>query len=433
MVSQDDLRVATLGSCRFRSPLAMSTVPDDGIGDFTFDDERVLHDICHRADSARTNLVFERAGAREQIFFDPGQTRAAIVTCGGLSPGLNNVIRTLFFELRSNYGVREILGIRYGYQGLDPKTVEPPMVLTPNIVAEIQHFGGTLLGTSRGGHDPKLTVDFLVGRGIDMLFCVGGDGTQRGAHQIAAEVQRRGLPIAIIGIPKTIDNDVKYCDRTFGFFTAVTEAEKVISRAHTEAIGVLNGIGLVKLMGREAGFIAAFATIASGHVNFTLIPEVPFKLEGSSGLLAKLERRLAARRHAVVVVAEGAGQELLPEPKDACDASGNRKLGDVGAFLKQQICDYFAERRTPVNVRYFDPSYYIRSCPAHTIDSLLCEQLSRNAAHAAMAGKTDVLIGLVHSEFVHVPLSASIGQRKRLSAESEWWTTVLAITGQEKW
>jgi 6-phosphofructokinase 1 len=262
---------------------------------------------------------------------------------------------------------------------------------------------------------------------------VGGDGTQRGAHQIAAEVQRRGLPIAIVGIPKTIDNDVKYCDRTFGFFTAVTEAEKVISRAHTEAIGVLNGVGLVKLMGREAGFIAAFATIASGNVNFTLIPEVPFKLEGANGLLAKLERRLAARRHAVIVVAEGAGQDLLPAHEELRDASGNRRLGDIGMFLKQRIAEHFAESKLPINIRYFDPSYYIRSCPAHTIDSLLCEQLARNAAHAGMSGKTDVLVGLVHSQFVHVPLAVSIGQTKRLSAENEWWTTVLAITGQEKW
>jgi 6-phosphofructokinase 1 len=433
MVSHAELRVSTLGACRFRSPLPMTSTQEDGAGKFTPDDARVLYDVCHRAGLPPADLAFEMAGAREQIFFDPARTRAAVVTCGGLSPGLNNVIRTLFFELKSNYGVAEILGIRYGYQGLDPKAAESPLVLTSPTVNEIQHLGGTILGTSRGGHDPGASVDFLLGRGIDMLFCVGGDGTQRGAHQIAAEVMRRKLPIAIVGIPKTIDNDVKYCDRTFGFFTAVTEAEKVISRAHTEAIGVLNGIGLVKLMGREAGFIAAFATIASGHVNFTLIPEVPFQLEGEVGVLAKLERRLAARRHAVIVVAEGAGQEHLPDHVEGQDASGNRKLGDIGVYLKQEIVDHFAARKVPVNVRYFDPSYYIRSCPAHTIDALLCEQLARNAAHAAMAGKTDVMIGLVHTQFVHVPMPCSIGQSKRLSAEDQWWTTVLAITGQDKW
>jgi 6-phosphofructokinase 1 len=411
----------------------MSTVPNDGVGDFIVDNESVRHDICGLVGTPPSDLIFERAGAREHIFFDPAKTRAAIVTCGGLSPGLNNVIRTLYFELSRNYGVREVLGIRYGYQGLHPDAAETPLVLEAKTVEDIQHFGGTLLGTSRGGHDPQLTVDVLAARKIDLLFCVGGDGTQRGAHQIAAEVQRRRIPIGIVGIPKTIDNDVKYCDRTFGFFTAVPEAERVVSRAHTEAIGVLNGVGLVKLMGREAGFIAAFATIASGHVNFTLIPEVPFKLEGSTGLLVKLERRLQARRHAVIVVAEGAGQELLPHHQESCDASGNRRLGDIGMFLKQRIDEHFTERKVPINIRYFDPSYSIRSCPAHTIDSLLCEQLARNAAHAGMAGKTDVLIGLMHSQFVHVPLAASIGQSKRLSAESEWWTTVLAITGQDRW
>jgi 6-phosphofructokinase 1 len=294
-------------------------------------------------------------------------------------------------------------------------------------------MGGTILGTSRGPQDPESTVRFLEERKIDILFCVGGDGTQRGAHDIAAEVARRKLPIAVVGIPKTIDNDIRYCRRSFGFATAVAEAETVVHRAHTEAIGVMNGVGLVKLMGREAGFIAAAATIASGDVNFTFIPELPFELDGPTGLLAKLERRLAARQHAVIVVAEGAGQNLIPDLKEEYDASGNRKLGDIGAFLKQRITEHFQERNPPIHVRYFDPSYHIRSCPANTIDSLLCEQLARHAVHAAMAGKTDMLIGLFHGDFIHVPLPASIGEKKRLSPEDEWWTTVLAITGQEKW
>jgi 6-phosphofructokinase 1 len=264
-------------------------------------------------------------------------------------------------------------------------------------------------------------------------LCVGGDGTQRGAHQIAEEVARRRLPISIVGVPKTIDNDIAFCQPTFGFASAVAEADSVIDRAHTEAIGVLNGIGLVKLMGREAGFITAAATVASGHVNFALIPEVPFQLEGTNGLLAKLERRLAAREHAVIVVAEGAGQDLLTDHQAGYDPSGNKILGDIGPFLKKQIVDYFSQRKIPVTVRYFDPSYHVRSCTANTTDSLLCEQFARNAVHAAMAGKTDMFVGRVHGQYVHVPLAACVGQRKRLSAEDEMWTTVLAITGQNKW
>jgi 6-phosphofructokinase 1 len=316
---------------------------------------------------------------------------------------------------------------------LNPAVADAPIVLTADAVRNIQHLGGTVLGTSRGGHDSRITVDFLNAAGIDILFCVGGDGTQRGAHAIATEIAQRKLPISIVGIPKTIDNDIKFCDRTFGFISAASEAVTVIARAHTEATSVPNGIGLVKLMGREAGFIAAGATIASGEVNFTLIPEVPVRLDGDKGFLARLERRLAARNHAVVVVAEGAGQDLLPDGEQAFDASGNRKLGDIGTFLKQRIADYFAARKVSVNIRYFEPSYHIRSCPASSVDSLLCQQFASNAAHAAMAGKTDMLVGLMHSEFVHVPLTASVGQSKRVAPESDLWTAVSAITGQSKW
>ena len=433
MRSQDDLAVTNLGERRQPSPLPLSTVPGDGVGDFVPDDMRVLYDIRFPAGRRIADLAFELAGPRQHLFFNPPQTRAAVVTCGGLCPGINNVIRTLFFELTENYGVREVLGVRFGFEGLNSQQGEPPVRLTKEMVAGIHLMGGTIIGTSRGPQDVKTAVSFLDDRDIDILFCVGGDGTQRGAHEIAAEVARRRLPIAVVGIPKTIDNDIRYCRRSFGFATAVAEAETVVHRAHTEAIGVRNGVGLVKLMGREAGFIAAAATIASGDVNFTLVPELLFELDGPKGLLAKLERRLAARQHAVIVVAEGAGQDLIPDLKEEYDASGNRKLGDIGALLKRRITEHFTNRNVPIHVRYFDPSYHIRSCPASTVDSLLCEQLARNAAHAAMAGKTDLLIGLMHMEFVHVPLAISVGQRKRLSPESEWWTTVTAITGQNKW
>jgi 6-phosphofructokinase 1 len=433
MITQADLLVATLGERRLRSPLPLSTVPGDGVGDFVPDDMRALYEICFSAGKPASDLAFEVAGPRQHLFFNPADTRAAVVTCGGLSPGINNIIRTLFFELVVNYGIREMLGVRFGYQGLNPLAGKPPLPLTNQIVEEIHHLGGTILGTSRGSQDVREIVDFLQTAKIDILFCVGGDGTQKGAHEIAVEIGRRRLPIAVVGLPKTIDNDIKFCSRTFGFATAVAEADTVIDRAHTEATSVLNGIGLVKLMGREAGFIAAAATIASGHVNFTLIPEVPFKLDGSDGLLAKLERRLAARQHAVIVVAEGAGQDLIPDHRDSYDASGNRLLADIGSFLKKRITEHFAQKKLPINVRYFDPSYFIRSCTANTDDSLLCERLARNAAHAAMAGKTDLLVGLWHDEFVHVPLGISAGQKKRLSLEDECWTTVLAITAQDKW
>lgn len=431
-LQQSQLVIASLGPARHRSPLRMSNVYGDGVPTFVPDDMRVLYDPRMRLGEEISDLSFERAGAREQIFFDPSRVRAAIVTCGGLCPGINNVIRTLTFELIYNYGVHEVLGIRFGYQGLNPDKGRPPIELTCEAVEGIHHQGGTMLGTSRGPQEPRVTVDFLEHRGIDILFCIGGDGTQRGAHAIAQEVRRRDAAISVIGIPKTIDNDIKFCYRTFGFFTAVAEAEKVIDRAHVEARSVQGGVGLVKLMGREAGFIAAAATMASGEANFCIIPETPIALEGSDGFLMKLEKRLAAREHAVVVIAEGAGQDWFP-PHEQVDASGNRRLNDSGALLKTRINNHFAARNLPVSVKYFDPSYYIRSLPATAVDSLLCERFARAAAHAAMAGKTDMLVALWHNHLIHVPLAMSTGRKKQLSTESELWNSVQALTGQEKW
>jgi len=432
-LQQQQLDVSTLGGCRHASPLRRSLQAVEAVGKFVPDDSRVLYEPRFRMGEGIHTLSFERAGAREKIFFDPAQVTAAIVTCGGLCPGINNIIRSVVLELHHNYGTGNVLGIRYGYQGLQPNIGRPPRELTVESVDGIHHQGGTILGSSRGPQDPQSTVSFLVEKKIDVLFCVGGDGTQRGAHQIAQEVMRRQLPIAIVGIPKTIDNDIKFCFRTFGYYSAIAEADKVIDCAHVEAKGVQNGIGLVKLMGRDAGFITAAATLASGEADFALIPEVPFELDGSSGLLAAVSRRLRAREHAVVVVAEGAGRHLLNDPTEERDLSGNRRGGDIGLFLKQELIDYFEAQRVPVSVKYFDPSYHIRSVPASAADSLLCERLARSAVHAALAGKTDLLIGLWHNHLIHVPLEISTGMKKRLSPAGELWTSVLALTGQETW
>jgi 6-phosphofructokinase 1 len=375
-------------------------------------------------------LAFERAGPREHIYFDPGSTRAAIVTCGGLCPGLNNVVRSLYLQLRENYGVAEILGIRDGYQGLNPAVGKPPVRLTLEFVDTIHKLGGTILGTSRGAQEASVVVDFLSAERIDMLFCVGGDGTQRGAHSIASEAARRGYPLAVVGIPKTIDNDLNYVWRSFGHITALEKAREVLDGAHAEASGVHNGISLVKLMGRDAGFIAAGASVASQEVDFTLIPEIPFKLEGDNGFLPCLRRRILAREHAVVVVAEGAGQDLMPAEPVSRDASGNVKPRDIGVFLREAILSYFRAEQIPVQVRYFDPSYIIRSAPANTGDSLLCDQLARHAVHAAMAGKTDLLIGFWYNVFIHVPIELAVAQKRYLDTEGELWMAVLSATGQ---
>jgi 6-phosphofructokinase 1 len=356
--------------------------------------------------------------------------RAGIVTCGGLCPGLNDVIRSLVLELHHGYGVREVLGFRGGYQGLDPERGAEPTLLTRDAVADIHTTGGTVLGTSRGPVDVSRAVDNLVRRGVSILFTIGGDGTQRGGNALFQEAQRRGHPLAVVGIPKTIDNDVAFVTRSFGYLTAVEEAAKVLDRAHTEARSVANGIALVKLMGRHAGFIAAGATVACQDVNFTLVPEVPFALDGERGLLAALRRRVAERGHALVVVAEGAGQDLVSPGRAERDASGNVRLLDVGTVLRERIERDFAAQGIPMVMRYIDPSYLIRSSPANAADSILCDLFARNAVHAAMAGKTGVVIGYLHDTFIHVPIELLASRTKVLDPDGFAWRAVLATTGQ---
>jgi 6-phosphofructokinase 1 len=415
------MNVTLLGEPRFLSPMRRPVR----------DDLRVPEVIVRDPKSAASpELLFELAGPRAKLFFDPKRTRAGIVTCGGLCPGLNDVIRSLFLELHHAYGVKEVLGFRGGYQGLDPKRGAEPVVLTKEFVDDIHKEGGTVLGTSRGPVDIGRAVDNLIRRRVDILFTIGGDGTQRGGNELFQEAKRRGHALAVVGIPKTVDNDVSFVSRTFGYLTAVQEATKVLDRAHIEARSVHNGIALVKLMGRHAGFIAAGATVASQDVNFTLVPEVPFKLEGKGGFLAALRQRIVKRAHAVVVVAEGAGQDLLETGPAARDASGNVKLKDIGLLLRDRIETHFKTEKIPVVMRYFDPSYFIRSSPANAEDSILCDLFARHAVHAAMAGKTGLVIGYLHDKFIHVPIELLTSRKKSMDPDGFVWSAVLAATGQ---
>ena len=413
--------ITVLGEARYPSPL-----------DYHVSDKaRVPFSVIIDPDAPPPEeLLFEVAGPREKLFFDPKKTRAGVVTCGGLCPGLNNVIRSLVLQLHHGYGVREILGFTNGYQGLDPWRGSEPIPLTPEFVEDIHKEGGTVLNTSRGPVDVSVAVDNLIRRKVDILFVVGGDGTQRGGAEIYKEAKSRGHALAVVGIPKTIDNDVAFVTRTFGYVTAVDEAAKAIACAHTEAHSVLNGISVVKIMGRHAGFIAAGATVASQDVNFTLVPEVPFVLEGEDGFLEALKQRILKRAHAVILVAEGAGQHLLAGGEELRDASGNVKLKDIGLFMRDRIESYFKAQNIPFALRYFDPSYMIRSVPACAEDAVLCDFYARNAVHAAMAGKTGLVIGQHHGVFTHVPIDLLTRQKKQLDLNSPAWLGVLASTGQ---
>ncbi|MCW5981646.1 MAG: ATP-dependent 6-phosphofructokinase [Bryobacteraceae bacterium] len=423
--------VENLGESVFPSPLAGRHPEAPHPNTFIRDSQFVPLHITIDLDRDREgNVLFERAGPRERIYFRPETTRAAIVTCGGVCPGLNNVIRSVVLCVRGHYGVNEVLGVRYGYHGLNPETGLPPLELTVESVSDIHELGGTILGTSRGPQDPKAMLEWLRRRGVNILFAVGGDGTQKGALEIARAARVAGYSLAVIGIPKTIDNDLQYVSRSFGFSTAIDAARAIIDVAHNEARAVINGVGLVKLMGRDSGFIAAGAALASGEVNYCLIPEEPFELEGAHGLLAALRRRLQRKAHAVIVVAEGAGQTLAPQRAAERDASGNLRHADIGVFLRERIVEYFRNRGLPINVRYIDPSYAIRGLAANTEDAILCDMLARDAAHAAFAGRTGVMIGTVHNRSIHVPIEMATQSRKKVDLGGEMWRSVLAVTGQ---
>ncbi|TVR29152.1 MAG: ATP-dependent 6-phosphofructokinase [Spirochaetaceae bacterium] len=434
MSTQYDFSVPTLGPAKVNSPIDYSNTTGDQVANFVDDNQRIIYDVSSSPEAGERsfteNELLEKAGPRQKIYFAPGHVHAGIVTCGGLCPGLNDVIRAITRCLWYRYGVHRISGIQFGYRGLLPEHGVPTLPLNPDVVDDIHRIGGTILGSSRGGgHRTEELVDTIERMNLNILFAIGGDGTQKGALAIAEEIERRWLKIAVIGIPKTIDNDLSFTEKSFGFETAVAQATHVVFGAHAEAHSAVNGIGLVKVMGRDAGFIASHTALASHEVNFVLIPEVPFELHGDNGFLTHLERRLARRNHAVIVVAEGAGQHLLDSP-EASDASGNRQYADIGLFLKNRISEHFSEKDIEINLKYIDPSYIIRSAPAAPTDSVYCSRLGHNAVHAAMAGKTKILMGLVNNTFVHVPIQMAVASRSRVDPDSSLWRDVIESTHQ---
>ncbi len=431
---ETDTRIPVLGEAKIPSPAHNKERRKERQA-FISDTERVVIDVnpSRIAETVREGKdlpSFEMAGPREKIYFDPSKMRCALVTCGGLCPGLNDIIRSIVLELYYGYGVRNIYGIRYGLQGFIPKYGHDVMDLKPEAVLNILEIGGSVLGSSRGPQEIGEIVDSLERMSISALFMIGGDGTLKAAIKIADAVFERGLKISVVGIPKTIDNDIYLVSRSFGFDSAVDIATMAIKSAHNESAGYPNGIGLIKLMGRYSGFIAATSALAQQDVNFVLIPEIDFDIEGPNGLLASLEERLRQRQHAVIVVAEGAGQKYIKSDKDEVDASGNLKLKDIGLFLKDTISAWFKSKNIEISLKYIDPSYIIRSLPANANDHVFCSFLGRDAVHAAMAGKTKLIVGNWSNNFVHIPMSASAEKRKQVNPTGKLWQSVLEATGQ---
>ena len=434
MVSLSDLQVRSLGDCTVDSPLALYVEGRTTNEYYVGETDRILYDDTLELIESRgvplTELpTFESGGPRQKIFFDPATTKVGVVTCGGLCPGLNDVIRAIVLELDTHYGVRDVVGFQHGYAGLIESNGHDVVQLTPEFVSRISERGGTVLGSSRGAQDPVAIVDRLVELDIDILMVIGGDGSMRGAHNIGAEIAARGLTIGVVGVPKTIDNDIPHIGQSFGFSTAFAKAAESIKAARVEVEAAVGGVGIVKVMGRHAGFIACYAALANHDADFVLIPEVGFSLDGDNGLLALLERRVADRGSAVIVLAEGAGQDLIPA-SDRTDASGNAVLGDIAGFLREQITKDFANRNQPLTMRYFNPGYAIRSVPADASDSVYCARLAQTAVHAAMAGRTDMVVGRRRHRFVHVPIPFVTSGSHSVSPDGDLWLSVLESTAQ---
>ncbi len=423
-----DFKVQQLGEQTHPNP------SDQGL--FVSEEERIafssqINNLKSQFNSCEELPGFEKAGARKTLFHNPKNTKAALITCGGLCPGLNNVIKSLVNVLEKDYKVSNIVGIRYGYKGLSKFSSQEPIQLNSEAVDQIHKQGGTILGSSRGNQDPQEMVDALQEKGINLLFCIGGDGTLKGAKAIADASNSRNANISVVGIPKTIDNDLGFVEKTFGFETSVQIASEIISCAHNEAEGAENGIGIVKLMGRDSGFIAATASLANSVVDFCLIPELPFHLHGPNGLCAAIHNSLKRHQHAVVVVAEGAGQELFENTKQRIDQSGNVLKDDIGELLKSEISDYFMQQKIPISIKYLDPSYHIRSVSANASDAVFCHLLAEYAVHAGMAGKTNLAIGYWNNFFTHVPIALATEERRMVSLNGALWRGVLSATQQE--
>jgi 6-phosphofructokinase 1 len=433
-MNYEDFLVESLGNRNVVSPLKINHKDDELLYHYVDEKDRVLYDPSEASfikslETGAKPVSFEKAGPKEKIYFEPAKTKVGIVTCGGICPGLNNVIRSLVNELYYRYGISRIIGFQYGYEGLVADFGHSVVELTPQSVSDIHRNGGTILGSSRGSQDVARVVDTLEIMNINILYCIGGDGTLKGAHAIHEEISRRNLKICVAGVPKTIDNDIDLIQKSFGFETAFSIATDILRNAHNEASGAYNGIALVKLMGRDAGFIAASAALSIQDVNFVLIPEISFDLYGPKGLLKAVRKRLEERHHVVIVVAEGAGQEFFDDEREI-DASGNVKNKDIGIFLRDRIKEEFCAKNVPHSIKYIDPSYIIRSAPANANDSKFCSLLAQNAVHAALAGKTDFVVGFWNDNFTLMPISTVIAKRKKIDTQGELWWNVLEATGQ---
>eukprot|EP00929_Paragymnodinium_shiwhaense_P116504 TRINITY_DN860_c0_g2_i1.p1 TRINITY_DN860_c0_g2~~TRINITY_DN860_c0_g2_i1.p1 ORF type:complete len:2777 (-),score=621.22 TRINITY_DN860_c0_g2_i1:77-8053(-) len=427
-------RVVRLGLANLREQFRSAKVPnhviaEEDVASSIFVDESAwcLKTITKRNkfdDQGSTYYQLLRSGARKELHFDPAKGAACIVTCGGLCPGLNSVIREVVNSL-TKYGVKDIYGCKGGYKGM----VMPDkwIKLTPAYVEEIHSQGGTILVSDRGNPSYDDIAKSLQSMNVKQFFVIGGDGTQMGAAASFEACRRIDWEVAVMGIPKTIDNDIPIMDRSFGFNTACTEAEKAIDAAYVESRCRQNCIGLVKLMGRSSGYIAMEATLAARTVDVCLIPEMNISLPK---LLTHALELIRSRKRAVFVVAEGCGDTLIKSSGET-DAGGNRKLADVGPWLIEQLEKHFETHGVPLTVRYIDPTYMVRAVPANPNDSVYCAILAQQAVHNAMAGYTGAIVGKVDERYVMIPIHAITANRgRKVDLKGRQFERLIASTSQ---
>uniref|UniRef100_A0A7S1RYX3 Phosphofructokinase domain-containing protein n=1 Tax=Alexandrium catenella TaxID=2925 RepID=A0A7S1RYX3_ALECA len=374
----------------------------------------IMNDSKQASRPSATSKGCVRANACKEIWWDPSEVRAAVVTCGGLCPGLNSIIREVTNTLWHQYDVRHIYGIQAGYNGLSNPEKHKPIQLSPDKVRDIHMKGGSILKAGRGGFNPEQICDRLERLGINMVFTVGGDGTQHASHLLYEEAKRRNLDISIVGLPKSIDNDILFFDKTFGFDSAVSTAADIMRNGWVEATSCDKGVGIVKLMGRDAGFVAMHAALASTIVDLVMIPEVNVKLED---VIEHIDSTLARKNFMLIAIAEGAGQEFVATGEK--DATGHTKYGDIGTFLRDEINAHL--KKSGGRSFYIDPSYIIRSCPIRPNDHIYCSRLARDAVHCAMRGYTGVCVGPIHNIIVIMPSELIASGKRRVKLTSSAW------------
>jgi len=424
--------------------MRISKTSERNFGAYTRDDDVVLFDIIRGDKSGTDAMAFKRAGCRKMICWKGSEVKAAIITCGGLCPGLNVVINEIVEVLYFEYGVNSIYGVKGGYRGLVDGGYGL-IELNPTVVKGINRKGGTILWSSRGGISPasppeeiEKILNKLESYGINMLYIIGGDGTHRGAYRLYQHAKAREKKMIIAGIPKTIDNDMGVIDSSFGFNSAVEQATKAIFSAVTEATcNKPNGVGIVKLMGRHAGYIACHATLASRQVDMCLINEDPFlETNGPEAMAEYIEKTVQDKGHAVIVVAEGAGNNFLKSLRSGMesvekDAGGNEALSNICDYLIDYLKQHFKQRSKACTVKFIDPSYMIRSVAANASDNVMCLVLAQNAVHGAMAGYTGFTSGLVNNRSVMIPMPVIMATSPSfLNPRGRTWSRVLAATQQ---